>query len=48
MGRPAKALTTRVVRGFKSHPLRKGRAGPSGSARFLFVAHRVQDLRVMA
>ncbi len=37
MGRPAKALTTRVVRGFKSHPLRKGRAGPSGSARALYV-----------
>ena len=36
MGRPAKALTTRVVRGFKSHPLRKGRAGPSGSARDLY------------
>ena len=37
MGRPAKALTTRVVRGFKSHPLRKERAGPSGSARVLYV-----------
>ena len=36
MGRPAKALTTRVVRGFKSHPLRKERAGPSGSARVLY------------
>ena len=51
MGRPAKALITRVIRGFKSHPLRQIRAGPSGPARSrpgtwcLHVVHMTAMLR---